>query len=105
MQQSMRSQARLISFCRRALWPALLLAVGGCSGQHAESEAEPEALGSARSALTSYKLNQPYVTWSWSGILNKLETDLKFTADPGSATTYFLAHQFTLVNSSGQPLL
>lgn len=37
--------------------------------------------------------------WAWPGIFDRFESDLKVISDPGQGGTYFLSHQFSLVDA------
>ncbi|WP_158592144.1 DUF7402 domain-containing protein [Noviherbaspirillum sedimenti] len=55
----------------------------------------------AQSTPKSHNLSLPYLGWSYPGAPTTLETDLKFLADPGSTTGWFLSHQFGLEDANG----
>ena len=55
----------------------------------------------AQSAGKQHNLSLPYLGWSYPGSPTTLETDLKFLADSGSTTGWFLAHQFMLDDANG----
>lgn len=50
----------------------------------------------AQSTAQLHNLSLPYLSWTYPGAPTTLETDLKFLADPGTTTGWFLAHQFVL---------
>jgi len=50
-------------------------------------------------------MSGPSLTWTWPSPLTKMEADLKFTADPGTASPYFLATQFGLVHADNTHVL
>lgn len=55
----------------------------------------------AQSTPQTHNLSLPYLGWSYPGTPATLETDLKFLADPGSQTAWFLSHQFVLEDANG----
>jgi hypothetical protein len=55
----------------------------------------------AQSTAQIHNLSLPYLGWSYPGTPTTLETDLKFIADPGPTTPWFLSHQFVLEDANG----
>ncbi|HCY63104.1 MAG TPA: hypothetical protein DHV59_09790 [Oxalobacteraceae bacterium] len=58
-------------------------------------------LAAAQSMPQAHTLSLPYLGWSYPSTPTTLETDLKFLADPGSTTGWFLSHQFVLEDANG----
>jgi hypothetical protein len=54
----------------------------------------------AQSTAKAHNLSLPYLGWSYPGTPGTLETDLKFLADPGPNTKWFLSHQFVLEDAN-----
>ena len=55
----------------------------------------------AQSVPKPHNLSLPYLGWNYPAAPTTLETDLKFLADPGANTRWFLSHQFVLDDANG----
>lgn len=58
-------------------------------------------VASAQTSQQTHNLSLPYLGWTYAGTPGTLETDLKFLADPGPTTPWFLSHQFVLEDANG----
>ncbi|TCS35967.1 Fascin domain-containing protein [Paucimonas lemoignei] len=58
-------------------------------------------VANAQSTAQTHNLSLPYLGWAYPGTPATLETDLKFLADPGPTTPWFLSHQFVLEDANG----
>ncbi len=76
------------AFRLAALWLGALLAIQAGSA-------------AAQSTSMPHNLAAPYLGWSYPAAPATLETDLKFLVDPGTATSWFLSHQFELSDVNG----
>lgn len=55
----------------------------------------------AQNTSQVHSLSGPYIEWFYSSGFTTLETDLKFVADPGTSSRWFLSHQFGLDDANG----